>query len=431
MTNYFLRRVLEVENILGELKAYFQERQKATERILASKTKKEPERDPGSNSYLLPDGMDPDYYIDMIENSARGAEQEGGADMPALKEGSITKRKDGRWMGRLYINGKQKAYYANSRPEIVTKLNEVYKEKERLESEFSSPKKMILSSWMTEWMKIYKEPNLRASSYEHLQMVSKPIFRSQLARKSVARITTMDIEKLLLEIEKPSMRIRAYILLNECLEDLVKSRIIRENPCAFVDKPKNGSKKEKTVPDSKDLELFFSRLKDRSPKYYLFAKFIVSTGLRRGEALALTWADIDFENKRIRIDKSFDGVTKKVSKPKTEKSTRVIPLFEGALEVLQEIGIQKRGDIFDIGKVAATNRFRIACQKIGFPQMNLHALRHIFATHCLEAGIEGKVVQKWLGHAKYDVTINVYSHINSDFEQVEIAKLNQFWRKKG
>ena len=430
MTNYFLRRVLEVENILGELKAYFQERQKATERILASKTKKEPERDPGSNSYLLPDGMDPDYYIDIIENSARGAEQEGGADMPALKEGSITKRKDGRWMGRIYINGRQKAIYAASRPEAVAKLNDIFKEKERLESERASPKKMLLSTWMTEWIKVYKKPKLRASSFQHLKMVSKSIYRSSLARRSVAKITAMDIEKMLNEIDKPSMRVRAYVLLNECMEDLYRSRIIRENPCSYVDKPKGQANRGKTILESKDLELFFSRLKDYSPKYYLLAKFIVCTGLRRGEALALTWGDIDLDNRRIRIDKAFDNVTKKVSKPKTEKSIRIIPLFEGALAVLQEIGIQKRGDIFDIGKIAATNRFRIACKKIGYPSMNLHTLRHIFATRCLEAGIEGKVVQKWLGHAKYDVTINVYSHIGSEFEQGEITKLNDFWRIK-
>ncbi len=61
--------------------------------------------------------------------------------------------------------------------------------------------------------------------------------------------------------------------------------------------------------------------------------------------------------------------------------------------------------------------------------MTFHILRHSFATRCLEAGIEGKVVQKWLGHAKYNVTIDTYSHISTDFENFEIAKLNVIWRK--
>ena len=129
------------------------------------------------------------------------------------------------------------------------------------------------------------------------------------------------------------------------------------------------------------------------------------------------------------MSKSYDKVTRSVTEPKSASSNRIAPLFDNVAELLK--GFKRKGDLVFhfIGKTACSRSFRRICDRIGFGKMSLHVLRHTFATRCLEAGVEGKVVQKWLGHAKYSVTIDTYSHVNSDFEDMEIGKINERWRK--
>ena len=421
-----LEKCRQAQNLLGEIAAFLSGRNSTKVEIQKS------EYDDSTNSYLLPDDTDPDFFIDFLlekRGEPQGAgEERGEENMPVLKEGSIIKRKDGRWQGLYYNNGVRKYLYAKTKPEIIGKVNLAVMERNRMEKDATLPKNMTLGVWLTNWLDIYKKPRLRPASMEQLLMLNKAIQKNTLAKKQVSRIVSIDLEKYLNTIVSPSVRLRSYIMLKNCFDDLLKSRAINENPCDFVERPQVKAA-EKQVMDLSDQERFFSLLKNRSSKYYLFALFIVSTGLRRGEALALTWPDIDFSKKTIRINKAFDLRSMQVSLTKTEKSNRVIPLFDMALSVLQELGIKKTGEVFDVGKVAASHRFRLICNDIGYPCISLHTLRHIFTTRCIEAGVDGKVVQKWLGHAKFDMTINTYAHVSNGFEESQVALLNQKWRK--
>ena len=418
----FIKKIQDAKTFLSELESYFEGK------IHAAQVSNDFDFDFENNTYIIPDGTDPDLFIDYIE-SIKSKSAEEGVTMPALKEGTIYKRKDGIWLGKYYDNGVRKSVYASTKLDIINKVNEAVKERDRRDSESIANKKMTLSAWVNEWLAIYKKPKLRESSYKILTFLTNKIEKSNIGSKKVNHITPIDVEKFLNTIDKITAKYKTYTVLNEMMNDLMLNHVITENPCTFIKKPSPNPTTEKTVMTTDEFRVFFDRLKERSPKYYLFATFLVNTGLRKGEALVLTWQDIDFTNNLIKISKSFDITTKTISKTKTYKSNRIIPLFEGALFVLKTIGIQTSGEIFDIGKQAATNRFRMACHDIGYPNMNLHALRHIFASRCMEAGIDGKVVQKWLGHAKYDMTINTYTHVSSDFEKSEIEKINEIWRK--
>jgi len=129
----------------------------------------------------------------------------------------------------------------------------------------------------------------------------------------------------------------------------------------------------------------------------------------------------------LSTNKAYDRTTQKNNTPKTKKSVRILPPFPEAVELLEEIKQHfgnNHDDIFwFIGKTASTRSFRIACDKIGIHEITIHTMRHIFTTRCVEHGVDEKVIQKWLGHDKIDLSMNLYAHANGNFEHEQILKM--------
>ena len=146
-------------------------------------------------------------------------------------------------------------------------------------------------------------------------------------------------------------------------------------------------------------------------------------GLRLGEALALTYSDIDFDKKTIRIEKSIDSLGE-LTTPKTPTSIRTIPLF-GRTATLFQSG--KNGNLFHYSRKVYQNAMLKLCKSLALDGISIHSLRHTFATRCSEAGLPAKVVQKWLGHSTLEMTLNVYTHVNADFERKEAEKFDTYF----
>lgn len=150
--------------------------------------------------------------------------------------------------------------------------------------------------------------------------------------------------------------------------------------------------------------------------YYYF-KFLLLTGCRRTEGLNVTWEDVDFEKKFIHIKGT-----------KTDTSDRYLPLYSDLENLLNDIKHNSywknhivTGKIFHHKPNYVTHTFKKYC-----PNHKLHDLRHTFATRCIECGISLKTVQLWLGHADFDTTANIYSHVLPDFAKLESKKLKFF-----
>ena len=148
-------------------------------------------------------------------------------------------------------------------------------------------------------------------------------------------------------------------------------------------------------------------------------------GLRLGEALALTWSDIDFDKYTISVSKTIDD-DGNVTTPKTETSTRIIPLFKRTAEILQTMQ-QDNGYLFKSRMTVYQNRMARLTRKLGLENIHSHSLRHTFATRCAEAGIPPKLVQRWLGHSTVEMTLNVYTHVNKDYEDKMAAQFDTYF----
>jgi integrase len=158
---------------------------------------------------------------------------------------------------------------------------------------------------------------------------------------------------------------------------------------------------------------------------------IATTGLRRGEALALRWADLELDHGRASISRTLSWVNKTSSftEPKTAKSRRVVPLPTETVAVLREHRkrqLRERlaaAEVYvDSGLVFAqedgtplppkriSKAFGRAVERSGLPALTVHGLRHTFATVALGAGVQTKLVSDVLGHSSSSITADIYSH---------------------
>jgi integrase len=156
----------------------------------------------------------------------------------------------------------------------------------------------------------------------------------------------------------------------------------------------------------------------------LFAYFILYSGLRRGELLALKWEDIDFDRNTISVNKAmYWNVNQPVIKDtKTEAGNRVVPL----LQPLKDHLTGGEGYIFGLPTQTVFRRKWNKYRAETGIEVTPHQLRHAFATICYEAGIEDKDAQQLLGHASVSTTRDIYTHIREQRKQQTAEKLNAF-----
>ena len=166
------------------------------------------------------------------------------------------------------------------------------------------------------------------------------------------------------------------------------------------------------------------------------------TGLRIGEICALSWNDIDFTNKIIRVRHTVSRVEKGkgdsttttmiIGSTKTSTSLRDIPMTEKLYTCLlahkeQSVSpyVISSTDTF-ISPRTYDYRYHKVLKSCGISPKNYHALRHTFATRCIESGMDVKSLSEILGHANAAITLNIYVHSSLELKRAQIERMNQY-----
>jgi integrase len=219
--------------------------------------------------------------------------------------------------------------------------------------------------------------------------------------------------------------------LHRVLKDAVRWGRISRNPADMADAPKrSATHREIQAWNVETLRTFLEVTRDDD----LFALwlFLATSGVRRGEALGLRWADVDLDTARARITQTVITISWKVhfGQPKTAAGRRPIaldPMTVGVMREHRKRMLERRllvGDGFvDQGLVFCQpdgaplhpervyQAFQRALKKHDLPTISIHGLRHTWATIALEQGVHPRVVQERLGHANIAVTLQTYSHV--------------------
>lgn len=339
-------------------------------------------------------------------------------EMRKYKGKTIKKRADGRYWTRYYDNsGKQHSVYGKTQNECLNRLKEALRQNNN--GNMNVTPSVLLGDWLQKWLELYKKPKVKHSTFDQMERYLREITPTIL-QKPLKKVTALELQTFLNGIDKPRKREKMYMFIKDAFTKAVKNKLLTDNVFDGIDKPKHDKKKSKALTREEEALFVEECKKSKQGDLFLFCLF---QGTRLGEALALTYEDIDFDKKTISINKSIDTLGE-LTTPKTATSVRVIPLFKQTLAILPRLN---SGKVFRYDRKTYQHKIVEICKKLNFEGISIHSLRHTFATRCAEAGITAKMVQHWLGHSTLDMTLNIYTHVNADFERKETFKLDTYF----
>ena len=338
-------------------------------------------------------------------------------EMLRYKGKAVKKRADGRYWARYYDKeGKQHSVYGKTQRECYNKLRRAVNQ---VDNGNKATQSYTLGEWLTKWLELYKAGKVKHSTLDQMQRYLKEVPQDVLT-KPLKKVTSMDLQGYFNSIEYPRKKEKIYTYLKDALNKAAKNKLIADDIFDGIEKPKHNKKQSNALTREEEAIFVAGCKKSRQGDLFLFCLY---QGVRLGEALALTYEDIDFDKKTITINKSIDTLGE-LTTPKTATSIRTIPLFKNTQELLT---VGNSGKVFKYDRKTYQHVMVTTCAKLGIKNISIHSLRHTFATRCSEAGIAPKVVQKWLGHSTLDMTMNIYTHVNRDFEQKEVHKFDTYF----
>lgn len=348
-------------------------------------------------------------------------------------EGSIYQRKsDGKWVGSVTLeNRKRKVFYGNTRREVQEKMKVALREQQQ--GTLITAPQQTLKAYLEYWLEDVHKPNIRISTYVKYKKLLKYILPT-LGQTMLQKLTPQQIQKLyankLKEGLSPKMVVCIHGLLHKALDNAVKWGLVARNVCDLVSPPRLR-KKEKQVLSLEQAHTLLMHVKKHRLEAILM--LALTTGMRRGEILALHWQDINLQEGSVQVKRTVDYIPHYgyvETEPKTATGFRkiMLPTFVvGALKahhVQQDEARSKSGDkwvekdlIFCglLGDYFNPNYllrvFKQVLIDAGLPHMRFHDLRHSAATILLSMNVHPKVVQEVLGHSTISMTLDIYSHV--------------------
>lgn len=184
-----------------------------------------------------------------------------------------------------------------------------------------------------------------------------------------------------------------------------------------------------------EFQQFLDCLMDKRVSWLAF-QILFWTGIRIGELLALTFADIDLDRKIISINKSYQRLKRKdvITPPKTPKSNRKVNIPQFLVEDIQDYkeslyDPQPDDRVIPVAKTFLEKEMQRGIKLSGMKKIHIHSLRHSHASLLIEMGFSPKEIAERLGHENIETTLNTYSHLYPDKQERLADRLDQFYNE--
>lgn len=320
------------------------------------------------------------------------------------------------WYARYRKNGKQHYVSAKTQKDCYNKLKLILKENNNIKTkEKTKQQKTTLKEWFNKWKILYKQ-NVKINTIKDYDKSFK--YLKTIGDININEIKTINILEILNAIQFERRKQAVYDLLKNLLDKAVINEIIEKNPIKNIEKPKH-KKINGIAISNEDEPKMIAILKEKRLDIYLICLY---QGLRRGEALALTYKDFDLNNKTLTINKAINQYNK-IDTTKNINSNRIMPLFDSTIKIIEKYKNTK-DRLFTITYGSMQKQFKNIAKKFN-NNYTIHSLRHTFITKCQEANIPLHIIQKWVGHIPgSSVTAKVYTHTRTIAEEDSIKKLN-------
>ena len=371
-----------------------------------------------------------------------------------------TPQADGRIRVRVYIGIKdgKKAYksvYGKTQKEADIKAEEL-KVSLRKGMDISSSNNSF-KTWANYWL-TSKKHEVSIDRYNTLESRSK-VWIDSLHNTQISQIKPFELQTILFSIsarnpytDKPMAKktIRGYVqVINAIFDFAIDNRVIDYNPANKLKAPQTATTFQRRALTTIERQWVMEFEHRAKPS----AMLMMLSGLRRGEATALQWNDIDFVNNKISVTKSYNFKQKEFKTPKNGKARVVtVPqmlidylntLPKNSLFVLTNAKGQMMTDdswrrmyqsyMMDLnieygfgGIENAPNKFAPTKMPMLITPFTPHELRHTFCTIMYEAGIDALTAKEQLGHSDIKTTLSIYTHLSSQHKDNDLKKLDVF-----
>nr|DAO19508.1 MAG TPA: RECOMBINASE CRE [Caudoviricetes sp.] len=297
------------------------------------------------------------------------------------------------------------------------------------------------------WFESY-QTTVKPTTAKNLKIKLDTIIKHHIHDLKIDKMTVVFCQKITIDLSKQYILYQNYLsIINRVLKYAVSMDILKSNPLDKVIRPKSKQPRKKDNHYTKEeLSEFLKFAKEYSDAFHVFYHTIAYTGLRRGEALALKWKEIDLDNKTITVNHTaviLDG-KQVLQSPKTKASKRIIQIDDNTIKILKSWRLQQKKDFLKAGKVylhdenfVFTNhaqewtRLKTINNALKYfynhhpelKEITVHGFRHTHASLLFEAGVEAKAISDRLGHTNIQTTLNLYTHLN---DTQRINTVNQF-----
>ena len=333
----------------------------------------------------------------------------------------MKKRKDGRYQEEVsYMDAGRrvrKVFYGKTKAELNRKILAFREEQER---------GRLFSEVADEWWELHYPTLAHNTTKGYKPALARAKLR--FGKTYIAQIKAPDINRFLLDFIREDHAAQKtaktqLMVVNLIFKYASANGYIPFNPARDISVPRNLPHNPREIISDEDIQ----RVKaSANCPFGMFAYWILYTGCRRGELLALTWEDVDVENRSIRISKSVyhDSNVPLLKEPKSEAGKRTVPLMDRLLERIQP----GKGLIFpnEAGGLMTEMQFQkqwAAYKEASGVDCTPHQIRHGYATMLYENGIELKDAQELLGHAYASTTQDIYTHIRQSRKEQVKTKL--------
>ena len=300
---------------------------------------------------------------------------------------------------------------------------------------FAPPPSVRLADWLARWLDEHIRPNRSVATTERYEGITTKHIIPHLGHRDLDRLTPRHIQQwetqLLHDGNSPKAVGLMHTVLSGAYRHALRMELVARNPVSAVSPP-SVQKTETLTPAEADVHAILRLAEDTGNKYAAGIRLLAYTGLRLGEALALTWDNVNLDEGHLSVKQSLSrrkaGMV--VSSPKTATGNRTVDLDEGTVRMLREHRRQQdarraelgeywteRGAVFPhdsgdwLDPARITWNISKLAERVGCPGITSHSLRHFHATVLLQAGVNAVVVSKRLGHANVSITLNMYGHV--------------------
>jgi integrase len=361
-------------------------------------------------------------------------------------EGSIYRRKDGRYEAAIYLlttsgTRKRVRVYARTRAEVHDRLTEA---KAKVQAGTPIPDRQVrLGEYLDYWLEQVVKPNKRPATYAQCEMIVRLYIRPGLGQLPLARLTVRGVQSFLNEKMSeghsvPKVQVIRKVL-SAALTCAMRDELVGRNVARLVQLPKHDA--TEVHPWSADeIKQFLGAARTHTlyPAFLLLGLY----GMRRGEVLGLRWQDIGFEqgviHVRQQLQRGDDGL--QLGPLKTRAGRRDLPLLGIVREALltkraRHVAMPDEGLVFTaaggrpLEASTLVRSFQGICRDNRLRQIRVHDMRHSLATLLKDMQVPVRDAQLILGHARVSTTQEIYEHGNVAVQREALGKIEKLFMR--